>query len=291
VTSISAPLVVIGVRSKTASDQDALVRGLDQLIAEDPTLSVGIDPRLGDVSIAGMGELQLDIVVARLRREFGVELRSSPPRPAYREALTRPADGHGTHLKDVGGRVEYVDIRIHVAPGAPGRGYVFDSTVSGETMRSDLVSEGIQDAAARGVRSGYPVDDLRVQLYEGSVSGAIASESPFRAAGAMAFQDAARRAAPVVLEPVVRVTVTSPVEGAAAVMETLASRGAELQAETRRNDRMILQVTVSLSRTFGFAADLRARTQGRGTYASTFEKYEPILENRAIDRPERSRSS
>lgn len=271
----NVPVVTIGLRLETGSRRETLVHGLEQLVMEDPTLSVHTDQRSGDVVIAGMGELQLEIVVSRLQREFGVDVRRTTPRPAYREALTQPADGDGHQLSHASGRIESADVKIHVYPGQLGAGYTFENLLPSEAIPSQFVSEGIAEAATRGVLAGYPVDDIRVQLYHGSSHGSV-SAATFRKAGSMAFQDAARKAAPVVVEPVMCATITSPPEYAAAVMEGLASRGATLRSEVERQGRVIVQVTARLSRMFGYAADLRGRTQGRATYSLVFDRYEPV---------------
>jgi elongation factor G len=271
-----APVIMIGVRAKTDFDRERLVRGLEHLITDDPTLSVHTDQRTGDVMIAGMGELHLDIVVARLRGEFGVDAQLTKPQAVYTEALTRSADGNGRHVKETGGRVECAEVKIHVYPGKPGSGYIFENMTPGESIPSQFVSEGIKDAAAHGVLAGYPMNDVHVQLYDGSSHGTVTSEAAFRIAGSMAFQDAARNAGPVVLEPVMRVTVTSPPEMHVAVMESLAGRGGALQSEEERDGMIIIQVRARLSKMFGYAAELRSQTLGRATYSVVLDRYEPI---------------
>ena len=271
-----ARVIMISLRPKTDADRERLVRGLEHLLVDDPMLSVHTDQRTGDVTIAGMGELHLGVVIARLRSEFSVEARPGKLQVAHREALTRSVDGSGRYLKETGGRVECGDVKIRVYPGKPGGGYIFENMIPSESIPSQFVSEGVKEAATHGVLSGYPVDDLRVQLIDGSSRGTEVSETAFRIAGGMAFQDAARNAAPVVLEPVMRVTVTTPVEYITAIMENLSGRGGELESETERDGRIIIQVGARLSNMFGYAQDLRSQTGGRATYTLTFDRYEPI---------------
>ena len=271
-------LLSIAVAPKTAGDAQRLAHALQQLIAEDPALHVQPDEHTGQVIIGGMGEQHLEIVLDRLKREFGVEGAVGKPEVAYKETLTRPADGEMKYVKQTGGRGEYAHVKLHVFPGEPGSGYIFENeTTDGSIPEKYIkpVDEGIKEALTRGVLAGYPIDDVRIELYDGSYHDVDSSESAFKIAGSMAFQDAAKKAKPVLLEPVMRVEVVVPIEHTGDVMGNLSSRRGAIRAQEDRGGTQIIQAHVPLSEMFGYAADLRSRTKGRGTYAMQLERYQP----------------
>src|SRR5688572_9264457 len=205
-----APVISLAIEPKTKADQEKLGVGLQKLMAEDPTFRVQTDPQTGQVIIAGMGELHLEIIVDRLKREFNVEASVGRPQVAYKETLTRPADGEMKYAKQTGGRGQYGHAKIHLYPGEPGSGYIFENKISGGSIPKEFIKpidEGIKEALTRGVLAGYPVDDVRIELYDGSYHDVDSSEMAFKIAGSMAFQDAAKKAKPVLLEPVMRVEV------------------------------------------------------------------------------------
>jgi elongation factor G len=207
------PVISLSIEPKTKADQEKLGVGLQKLMAEDPTFRVNTDQQTGEVVIAGMGELHLEIIVDRLRREFNVEASTGRPQVAYKETLTRPADGEMKYAKQTGGRGQYGHAKIHLYPGEPGTGYVFENKIVGGAIPREFikpVDEGIKEALTRGVLAGYPIDDVRVELYDGSYHDVDSSEMAFKIAGSMAFQDAAKKAKPVLLEPVMRVEVPRP---------------------------------------------------------------------------------
>ena len=276
------PVISLAIEPKTKADQEKLGVGLQKLMAEDPTFRVNTDQQTGQVIIAGMGELHLEIIVDRLKREFNVEASVGKPQVAYKETLTRPADGEGRYVKQTGGRGQYGHAKIHLYPGAPGTGYIFENEVVGGSIPKEFIKpidEGIKEALTRGVLAGYPVDDVKIELYDGSYHDVDSSEMAFKIAGSMAFQDAAKRARPVLLEPVMRVEVVVPKEYMGDVMGNLASRRGQIQSQEDRGGTQIIAARVPLSEMFGYATDLRSRTQGRATFSMHFDRYEPAPQN------------
>jgi elongation factor G len=272
------PVISLAIEPKTKADQEKLGAGMQKLMAEDPTFRVKTDQATGEVVIAGMGELHLEIIVDRLKREFNVEASVGRPQVAYKETLTRAADGEMKYAKQTGGRGQYGHAKIHLFPGEPGTGYVFENEISGGSIPKEYikpVDEGIKEALTRGVLAGYPVDDVRIELYDGSYHEVDSSEMAFKIAGSMAFQDAAKKAKPVLLEPIMRVEVVVPKEHMGDVMGNLSSRRGHIQSQEDRGGTQIVNARVPLSEMFGYATDLRSRTQGRATYSMHFDRYEP----------------
>ena len=271
------PVISLSIEPKTKADQEKLGVGLSKLMAEDPTFRVKTDQATGEVVIEGMGELHLEIIVDRLKREFNVEASVGRPQVAYKETLTRPADGVMKYAKQSGGRGQYGHAKIHLYPGEPGSGYVFENKITGGSIPKEYikpVDEGIKEALTRGVLAGYPIDDVRIELYDGSYHDVDSSEMAFKIAGSMAFQDAAKKAKPVLLEPVMRVEVVVPKEHLGSVMGDLSSRRGQIQSQEDRGGTTIISARVPLSEMFGYATDLRSSTQGRATYSMHFDRYE-----------------
>ena len=276
------PVISLAIEPKTKADQEKLSAGMQKLMAEDPTFRVKTDPQTGEVVIAGMGELHLEIIVDRLRREFNVESSSGRPQVAYKETLTRPADGEMKYAKQTGGRGQFGHVKIHLFPGEPGTGYVFDNQIKGGAIPKEYIKpidEGIKEALTRGVLAGYPVDDVRIELYDGSFHEVDSSEMAFKIAGSMAFQDAAKKAKPVLLEPMMRVEVVVPKEHMGDVIGNLSGRRGHIQSQEDRGGTQIINARVPLSEMFGYATDLRSRTQGRATFSMHFDRYEPAPPN------------
>ncbi len=276
------PVISLAIEPKTKSDQEKLGVGLAKLMAEDPTFRVKTDEQTGQVVIAGMGELHLEIIVDRLKREFGVEASVGKPQVAYKETLTRAADGEMKYAKQTGGRGQYGHAKIHLFPGEPGTGYIFENEVTQGSIPKEFIKpidEGIKEALTRGVLAGYPIDDVRIVLYDGSYHDVDSSEMAFKIAGSMAFQDAAKKAKPVLLEPVMKVEVVVPKDYMGDVMGDLASRRGRIQSQEDRGGTQIINARVPLSEMFGYATDLRSRTQGRATYSMHFDRYEQAPQN------------
>jgi elongation factor G len=276
------PVISLAIEPKTKGDQEKLGTGLAKLMAEDPTFRVKTDEQTGQVVIEGMGELHLEIIVDRLKREFSVDASVGKPQVAYKETLTRPADGEMKYAKQTGGRGQYGHAKIHVYPGEPGTGYVFENEIVGGAVPKEYikpVDQGIKEALTRGVLAGYPIDDVRVVLYDGSYHDVDSSEMAFKVAGSMAFQDAAKKAKPVLLEPIMRVEVVVPKDYLGDVMGDIASRRGRIQSQEDRGGTQIISARVPLSEMFGYATDLRSRTQGRATYSMHFDRYEQAPPN------------
>ena len=275
---VPPPLISLAIEPKTEADQESLGLGLRQLVAEDPAIRVHVDDQTGQVVIAGIGELHLEIILDRLRREFNVEATVGRPEVVCKETLTRAADGEGRYVTQVDGRRQYGHAKIHLFPGESGTGFVFENNIVGGSIPDRFVkpiAEGIEAALARGMLAGYPIDDVRIELYDGSYHDVDSSEMAFKIAGSMAFQDAARKAGPVVIEPVMRVEVVVPNEYAGDVLGNLIDRRGQIQSQEDRGGARIVRARVPLSEMFGYQADLRWRTRGRATCSMTFDGYQP----------------
>lgn len=272
-----AALLSIVLEPHTEVDAERLARALEQLRAEGPTLHVHADNPTGPVVIGGMSERHLEIVVDRLAREFHVTAGVRGPRVEYKETLTCPADGEMKYATQTGGRGQYGHAKIHVFPGERGTGCVFENAIVGGSIPAAFIApieEGIKEALSRGVLAGYQVDDVRVVLYDGSYHDVDSSETAFKIAGSMAFRDAATKAKPVLLEPVMRVEVTVPPEYVSEVMRGLSRRRGYVQSHEDRSGATRVRARVPLSKMFGYAHDLRSDTRGRGTYMMQLEQYE-----------------
>jgi elongation factor G len=272
------PVISLAIEPKTKADQEKLGVGLQKLMAEDPTFRVRTDQQTAQTIIAGMGELHLEIIVDRLKREFSVEASVGRPQVAYKETITRPAEAEGKWIRQTGGRGQYGHAKIRVAPRKPGEGYEFVNKIVGGAIPKEYIKpidEGIREAMTTGVLAGYPMDDVAVELYDGSYHDVDSSEMAFKFAGSIAFKEAAQKAKPVLLEPVMRVEVVVPKEFLGDVMGDLASRRGHIQSQEERGGTQIVSARVPLSDMFGYATDLRSRTQGRATYSMHFDRYEP----------------
>jgi elongation factor G len=274
-----APVISLAIEPKTKADQEKLGQGLGKLKAEDPTFHVKTDDETGQVVIAGMGELHLEIIVDRLKREFSVEATVGKPQVAYKETITRGAEGEGRYIKQTGGRGQYGHAKIRIIPRKPGEGYEFENEIIGGSIPKEFIKPidmGIREAMTTGVLAGYPMDDIRIELYDGSYHDVDSSEMAFKIAGSMAFKDAAKRAHPVLLEPVMRVEVVVPEDYMGDVIGNITSRRGHIQQMEVRGGSQVIASRVPLSEMFGYATDLRSRTQGRGSYSMHFDRYEPV---------------
>ena len=272
------PVISLAIEPKTKSDQEKLGVGLAKLKAEDPTFHVKTDEETGQVVIAGMGELHLEIIVDRLKREFSVEASVGAPQVAYKETLTRAAEGEGKWIKQSGGRGQYGHAKIRVIPRKPGEGYEFVNEIVGGAIPKEFIKpidQGIQEAMTTGVLAGYPMDDVKVELYDGSYHDVDSNEMSFKFAGSMAFKDAAGKAHPVLLEPVMRVEVVVPEEYMGDVIGDVTKRRGHIQSMETRGGSQVINARVPLAQMFGYATDIRSRTQGRGSYSMHFDRYEP----------------
>jgi len=276
------PVIRVAVEPKTRQDQDKMGVALNRLAAEDPSFQVSTDHETGQTIIAGMGELHLEIIVDRMKREFGVEANVGKPQVAYRETITGSAPGKEIFKKQSGGRGQFAHVEIDVEP-APGQGYVFEDAISGGSIPRQFikpVSEGIQDAMRRGFLAGYELVDIKVRLHFGSYHEVDSDERSFQIAGSLAFQDAIRKAKPVLLEPIMKVEVVTPEEYMGAVNGDLNKRRGQIEKmEPRIGGVQVVTAYVPLSDMFGYTTDLRSATQGRATSTMHFERYDQAPRN------------
>jgi elongation factor G len=265
--SFPTPVIAVAVEPKTKADQDKLGQGLAKLADEDPTFVVRFDDETGQTVISGMGELHLDIIVDRLRREFNVDANVGKPQVAYRETITKLV--HKVDLKfarQTGGRGQYGHVVLDLEPTGPGGGYEFINKISGGTIPREYipaVDQGIQEAMDNGILAGYPLVDLRATLIDGSFHEVDSSEMAFKIAGSMALKEGARKAGPVLLEPVMEFEVTSPEEFLGEVMGDVTARRGRIENIDDRSGQKIVRVVVPLAELFGYVTDLRSKTQGR----------------------------
>ena len=273
------PVIAVAIEPKTKADQEKLSASLARLAEEDPTFQVQSDEETGQTLIHGMGELHLEVIVDRLLREFSVDANVGRPQVAYRETVNRHVDKIvGRFVRQTGGRGQYGHVVINMEP-APGEGFDFVNKIKGGTIPSEFipaVEQGIEEALASGVRAGYPMVDVRVELVDGSYHEVDSSEMAFKIAGSMAVQEAARRADPSLLEPVMAVEVVTPEEFLGDVIGDLSRRRGKVQGQEPRGNAVAIQAFVPLAEMFGYATDLRSSTQGRATYTMQFERYEEV---------------
>jgi elongation factor G len=273
------PVIAVAIEPKTKADQEKLSASLARLAEEDPTFQVESDEETGQTLIHGMGELHLEVIVDRLLREFSVDANVGRPQVAYRETVRRPAQKVvGRFVRQTGGRGQYGHVVLNLDP-APGEGFDFVNKIKGGSIPSEFipaVEQGIEEALASGIRAGYPMVDVRVELIDGSYHDVDSSEMAFKIAGSMAVQEAARRADPVLLEPVMAVEVVTPEEFLGEVIGDLSRRRGKVQGQEPRGNAVAIQAYVPLGEMFGYATDLRSSTQGRATYTMQFERYEEV---------------
>jgi elongation factor G len=274
------PVISVAVEPKSKADQDKLGNGLARLAEEDPTFRVTSDEETGQTLIAGMGELHLEIIVDRLKREFNVDANVGRPQVAYRETISKPVERvQGKFVRQTGGSGQYGDAVINLSPQEPGAGYVFeDKIVGGKIPREYIkpVDDGIQEAMGSGVLAGYPVVDVKVELVDGSYHDVDSSERAFKIAGSMAFKEAMKRAKPKLLEPVMAVEVTTPEDYLGDVMGNLNSRRGRIENMQPVANAQVIKASVPLSEMFGYATDLRSMTQGRADFTMQFARYEDV---------------
>ena len=279
--SIQAPTPVlsVAVEPRSKGEYEKLGRALHRLAIEDPSFQVRIDGESGQTIIAGMGELHLEILMERLRREFKVEARGGKPEVAYRETVTRSVEGEGKVVKQTGGHGQYGHVRLRVGPGTPGERLRFKNAVVGGRVPSHFVpavEKGIREAMERGVLAGYPVMDIDVTLLDGSYHEVDSSEMAFKIAASLGFKEAARRAMPVLLEPVMALDVIVPEEFLGEVIGDLNTRRGRIHCIDTRDGTHVVASEVPLAEMFGYATDLRSKTQGRATFTMRFSRYGPV---------------
>ena len=274
------PVIHVAVEPKTKNDQDKLGKALYSLSEEDPTFQVRTDEETGQTVISGMGELHLEVLVDRMLREFRVDATVGKPQVAYRETISEPVIKHTyTHKKQTGGSGQYAEVTISIENTGPGGGYEFIDGISGGKIPKEYipsVDAGIQDAMTAGVLAGYPTVDVRATLLDGKYHDVDSSEMAFKIAGTMAFKEAARKAKPILLEPIMKVEVVTPDDYMGDVMGDLSSRRGKLGGMEQRGNSQVINAQVPLSEMFGYATDLRSRTSGRATYTMQFDSYQQM---------------
>lgn len=272
-----APVISVAVEPKTKSDQEKLGLSLDKLMREDPTFRVHTDPDTGQTILSGMGELHLEILVDRMVREFGVAANIGKPQVAYRETIRQHSEAEGKFVRQTGGRGQYGHVKIQLDPAPAGTGFEFVSEIVGGAIPKEYIAPvetGIREALCTGVLAGYEVVDVKVTLVDGSYHEVDSSEMAFKIAGSMALKEAAKRAKPVLLEPMMKVEVVVPEEYMGSVTGDLHSRRGRVESAESRLSSTIIKCKVPLSEMFGYSTDLRSMTQGRATYSMHFSHYE-----------------
>ncbi|HKW97806.1 MAG TPA: elongation factor G [Bryobacteraceae bacterium] len=273
------PVIQLAVEPRTKADQEKLGMAIQKLAQEDPTFRVATDPETGQTILSGMGELHLEIIVDRMMREFGVAANVGKPQVAYRETIRASAEAEGRHIKQSGGRGQYGVVKIKVEPTPPGSGFEFVNEIFGGSIPKEYIGPaeaGMREALEGGILAGYPMSDLKVTLYDGSYHDVDSSEMAFKIAGSIAIKEATRRAKPVLLEPIMSVEVVVPEEYMGDVIGDLNSRRGRIEGMELRGTSQIIKSHVPLSEMFGYATDLRSRTQGRGSFTMHFGKYEEV---------------
>ena len=273
------PVMAVAIEPKTKADQERLSQSLSKLAQEDPSFKVSFNEETGQTIISGMGELHLEIIVDRLLREFKVGANVGKPQVAYKETIRGAAKAEGKFVRQTGGRGQYGHVFIELEPLEPGRGFEFENKIVGGTIPREYVpavEKGIREAADRGILAGYPVVDVKVKLYDGSYHEVDSSEMAFKIAGSMAFKDAAKNAKPVLLEPIMGIEIVTPEEYMGDVIGDLNSRRGRIQNIERRGNVQVIKGQSPLAEMFGYATDLRSKTQGRATYTMQFSHYDEV---------------
>lgn len=273
------PVIQLSVEPKSKADQDKMTTALQKLQEEDPTFRAGTDEETGQVIIAGMGELHLDIIVDRMRREFKVECTVGAPMVSYRETFKKSAQVQGKFTRQSGGRGQYGDVWIEFTPNEPGAGFEFENAIVGGVVPREYVpavEAGLKDSMANGVLAGYELIDVKAKLYDGSYHDVDSSEMAFKVAASLALREAAKKCNPVILEPIMKVEVVMPEEYLGDIMGDITSRRGRVNGMEARGNAQVVSADVPLAEMFGYATSLRSSTQGRGTYSMKFDHYEEV---------------
>ena len=276
------PVISVAIEPKTRASQDKMIIGLQKLAEEDPTFVTRSDEETGQTIISGMGELHLEIIVDRLLREFKVEANIGNPQVAYREGITQEAEAQGKFVRQSGGSGQYGDVHLRVTPGKEGSGITFESKIVGGSVPKEYirpVEEGVREAATSGILGGYPMVDMHVVLFDGSYHEVDSSEVAFHVAGSMGLKNAVAKAKPVLLEPIEKVEITTPDEYLGDVMGDVSSRRGKIDGMNPKDGIHVLDAFIPLSEMFGYATDLRSKTQGRATYSMQFDHYAQVPES------------
>jgi elongation factor G len=279
------PVISVAIEPKTKADQDKLSTALGKLSEEDPTFRVHTDTETGQTIISGMGELHLEIIVDRMKREFRVEGNVGRPQVAYRETVRKRVEYvEGKFIRQTGGRGQYGHVVIHMEPADVGAGFLFEDKIVGGVIPREYINpveQGVKEALENGVLAGYPMVDVKVELVDGSYHDVDSSEMAFKIAGSMAVKEAARRASPVLLEPIMDVEVVTPGDYMGDVIGDLSSRRGKIGGVTQRSDAQVVASSVPLSEMFGYSTSLRSMSQGRAIYHMQFSHYQEVPKAKA----------
>ncbi len=273
------PVIHVAVEPKTKTDQEKMGIALHKLAQEDPTFRVHTDPESAQTIISGMGELHLEIIVDRMMREFNVQANVGKPQVAYRETLRKNSEAEGKYIRQTGGNGQYGHVKIRLAPNEPGKGFEFENATTGGSVPREYIKPieaGIKEAMEGGVLAGYPMVDVKATLYDGSYHEVDSNELAFKIAASMAFKEAARKASPVLLEPVMSVEVVVPEDYVGVIIGDLNSRRGRIEAIEHRAGSQVIKSMVPLAEMFGYVNDLRSNTQGRATFSMRPARYEPV---------------
>jgi elongation factor G len=278
-------VIDVAIEPKTKADQDKLAIALMKLSEEDPTFRVHTDPETSQTIISGMGELHLEIIVDRMQREFKVDANVGRPQVAYRETIRKRVEKvEGKFVRQTGGKGQYGHVVINLEPGEPGTGYVFEDKIVGGVVPREYigpVEQGIKEALENGILAGYPVVDVKVQLIYGSYHDVDSSEMAFKIAGSMAFKEAAKRAHPIILEPMMNVEVVVPDAYMGDILGDLSARRGKIGGMVQRGEAQVVDASVPLSEMFGYSTKLRSQSQGRAVYSMEFSHYEEVPRSKA----------
>jgi elongation factor G len=278
------PVIDIAIEPKSVADQEKLGVSLAKLASEDPSFRVRTDTETGQTIIAGMGELHLEIIVDRLLREFKVEANVGKPQVAYRETITKTVEAEGKYIRQTGGKGQYGHIWLRISPNEQGKGFLFENKIVGGTVPKEFIvaaGKGVEEAQQSGVLAGYPMVDVKVEAFDGSFHDVDSSEMAFKIAGSIGFKDGARVADPILLEPIMKTEIVTPEEYMGDVIGDLNARRGKIVAMNPRSGAQVIDAEVPLAAMFGYATDLRSRTQGRATYTMQFSHYAPVPPNLA----------
>jgi elongation factor G len=278
------PVIHIAVEPKTKDDQDRMGEALQKLAEEDPSFRMKHDAETGQTIISGMGELHLDVIVDRMKREFRVDANVGRPEVAYKETIRQPAKAEGRFVRQSGGRGQFGVARVEIEPLDRGAGFEFVDAVVGAEIPKEYIrptEQGVESALESGVLGGYPVIDVKVTLVGGDYHNVDSSEMAFKTAGSMAFQAAMERANPVLLEPVMRLEISTPDEFYGDVLGDISARRGTITEYDQRGNLKVIRALVPLANTFGYATELRSLTQGRASYSMEFDHYEEVPRNEA----------
>jgi elongation factor G len=273
------PVIDVAVEPKTKADTDKMSEALQRLSEEDPTFRLRLDHETNQTIISGMGELHLDIIIDRMLREFKVQANVGKPQVAYKETITRPSKAEGRFVRQTGGRGQFGDVWLEIEPLEPGTGFEFVNKIVGGVVPREYipaVEAGVKEALDRGIVAGYPVLDIRATIYDGSYHEVDSSEMAFKIAGSMAFQNAAEKAGPAILEPIMKVEVTTPEEYMGDIIGDLTARRGHLQGTDMRGNVTVIRAEVPLAEMFGYATTIRSMTQGRASYAMEPSHYDKV---------------